>query len=93
MEIPEKYVGVLLSSSHQKLRHEASASEDDELEGEGLPEEVGVILEQCCFDEFVVWGHEVLPNEKEDPYIRAVEEWISLAEAACFLTQRHFNPY
>jgi hypothetical protein len=84
VKIPGKYVGVLLSSSHQKLYQEVSASENDGLEGEGPPVEVGVMLEQCCFDEFIVWGHEVLPDEKEDPYIRAVEEWISLAEAACF---------
>lgn len=88
VKIPEKYVGVLLSSSHQKLHREVSASEDDELEGEGPPVEVGVMLEQCHFDEFIVWGHEVLPDEKEDPYVRAVEEWISLAEAACFQPRR-----
>lgn len=74
----------MLSTSDQKLHLETHVSEDHELEGEGPPMETGVLLEQCHFDEFIVWGHEVLPDEKEDPYIRAVDEWISLAEAVCF---------
>ena len=85
MKIPEKYVGVILSSSEQKLPKEALASAEGEPEDDDQPDDVGVLMEHAQFDEFMVWGHEVLPDEKQDPYIRAVSEWISLAEAVCFL--------
>ena len=89
MRIPEKYIGVLLSSTDQKLAQAACASEDDEMEGENLAMEVGVMVEQARFDDLIVWGHEVIPDEKDDPYIRAIDEWIPLAEAACFQPKPH----
>lgn len=51
--------------------------------GDGLEKaiEVKVMEEMGRFDEMVVWGHEVLPDEGEDEYVRGVEEWIAFAEA------------
>jgi len=48
---------------------------DEEQVEERLAEEL------ATFEEFTVWDHEALPPTAEDPYVMAVEEWISLAEA------------
>lgn len=45
-------------------------------------EPVKVLEKQATFQEFVVWGHEVLPTA-DDPFIKGVEEWIQFAEAVC----------
>lgn len=33
----------------------------------------------AAFDEVVVWGHETVGNAASDPYVRSVEEWLSMA--------------
>ncbi|KAK0266087.1 hypothetical protein LTS09_000036 [Friedmanniomyces endolithicus] len=43
-------------------------------------EEVKVMEQKAVFDEIIVWGHEVLP-EDGDEYVKGVEEWIAFAEA------------
>ena len=53
---------------------EGGDEEEDEVE------EVKVMEQKAVFDEMVVWGHEVLP-EDGDEYVKGVEEWIALAEA------------
>src|SRR5436853_6394789 len=70
--IPDKYIGVLLSSTELKLPKEAHPSQESEAEGDEQPNETGVLLEHAQFDEFTVWGHEALPDDKQDPYVRAV---------------------
>lgn len=59
--------------------------EDDTLEDEDdveeAPEETKRFETQSTFDEFIVWGHEALPEASEDPYVRGVEEWMTFAEA------------
>jgi len=52
--------------------------EDDE-EPEVEPE-TKIMEEQSNFDEIIVWGHEALPEDMGDPYVRGTEEWISFAE-------------
>ncbi|TKA82395.1 hypothetical protein B0A55_01431 [Friedmanniomyces simplex] len=59
--------------------------EDDEAGADGEPEEdeaeeVKVMEQKAVFDEVVVWGHEVLP-EDGDEYVKGIEEWIAFAEA------------
>ncbi|KAK0921754.1 hypothetical protein LTR91_004513 [Friedmanniomyces endolithicus] len=49
-------------------------------EEEDEVEEVKVMEQKAVFDEMVVWGHEVLP-EDGDEYVKGVEEWIAFAEA------------
>ena len=50
------------------------ADESEETEPIKILEEIG------SFDSIVVWDHEKMP-EKDDPFIKAVEEWIGFAEA------------
>jgi hypothetical protein len=81
VKIPKGYKGVIISSTHQKLPKEPQASEEEEeLDDNEQPEDVGILEEQAEFDEVVVWGHEALPDENTDPYVRGVEEWIAFAE-------------
>jgi hypothetical protein len=81
VKIPKGYKGVIISSTHQKLSREPQASEEEEeLDDNEQPEDVGILEEQAEFDEMMVWGHEALPDENTDPYVRGVEEWIAFAE-------------
>ncbi|KAF9635121.1 Ribonuclease H2 subunit C [Lasiodiplodia theobromae] len=74
--------GSVLSSTNKVLPQsegdrgtEAEEDEEDERIEVRLMEEVGE------FDEVVVWGHEVVPDETEDAYSKGISEWISFAEA------------
>lgn len=68
-----------------ELRRMEEGDEDDEME-DGVQsaslEEVDVkIMETTSmFDEVVVWGHEMLPDD-EDVYVKGLEEWIGFASA------------
>jgi len=81
-KIPKGYKGVILSSTDQKLPNErqTSEAEEDELDEIEQLEDIGILEEQAEFDEVMVWGHEVLPDESADPYVRGVEEWIAFAK-------------
>ena len=35
------------------------------------------------FDEVVVWGHEAIADATGDPYVRSVEEWLTVADQVC----------
>ena len=39
--------------------------------------------EEATFDEFMVWGHESMPEELADPFVRGMEEWIDFAQTVC----------
>jgi ribonuclease H2 subunit C len=42
--------------------------------------EVGIIEERATFDEIIIWGHEAMPDNLTDPYVKGLEEWISFSE-------------
>jgi hypothetical protein len=58
-------------------------AEDDE-DAEEVPE-VKVMEEQSEFGDMIVWGHEALPDDMADPYVRGVEEWVAFAEQVCWV--------
>ncbi len=39
--------------------------------------------EIASFDSITIWGHEVLPDASENPYVRGIEEWMKFAKAVC----------
>jgi hypothetical protein len=81
VKIPEGYKGVILSSTDRKLHKEPRVSEEEEeLDENEQSENIGILEEQAEFDEVMFWGHEALPDESTDPYVRGVEEWITFAE-------------
>jgi len=45
--------------------------------------DVKIMEEQSAFDEITVWGHESLPEDTADPYVKGIEEWISFSEQVC----------
>lgn len=46
--------------------------------------DVKVVEEQSEFEDIMIWGHESLPDEMADPYVRGMEEWIQFAEMVCY---------
>jgi Ribonuclease H2 non-catalytic subunit (Ylr154p-like) len=53
---------------------------DSKAEDALLEEPVKALEAQATFDDFVVWGHEDVPDADE-AFVKGVEEWIQLAEA------------
>lgn len=61
-------------------------TEEENEETEDSPEdrpEVKIAEARAEFEEIMVWGHEALPEDTADPYVRGLEEWISFAEQVC----------
>ena len=52
-----------------------SADEDAD-----IPEDVKTMQQIASFDKMTVWGHESLPSETDDVYMRGIEEWVKLAQ-------------
>ncbi|KAL1965015.1 hypothetical protein VTN77DRAFT_6215 [Rasamsonia byssochlamydoides] len=78
--LPEGYEGVvavptdrILPSSNPDVKPDGATNGDAE-------EPVKILEKQATFNEFVVWGHEVLPAA-DDPFVKGVEEWLKFAEA------------
>ncbi|KAN0096169.1 ribonuclease H1 small subunit [Hyaloscypha variabilis] len=78
LKVPKGYRGVVVSSTERILPKSKPATEDDEEAEEEA--DVKIMEEQSEFDHIMLWGHEALPDEVADPYVRAMEEWIALAE-------------
>ncbi|KAI5292990.1 hypothetical protein KEM55_007374, partial [Ascosphaera atra] len=87
--LPEGYEGVVASKSEEKLR-EGNAQESrangyyhndennsDDGEEEKEPESL-ILAAEGRFSEFVVWGHEKVP-EDDDPYVKGMQEWMAFA--------------
>ncbi|KAK1068927.1 hypothetical protein LTR12_016114 [Friedmanniomyces endolithicus] len=96
VKLPKGYRGYLLQKTERDAVVQGSAvarqgaerlglGEDD---GDGMEcgdeedevEEVKMMEQKAVFDEMVVWGHEVLP-EDGDEYVKGVEELIAFAGA------------
>jgi ribonuclease H2 subunit C len=54
--------------------------EDDGDEADEV-EQTFIAVEVSTFDQMMIWNHETTPESTEDPYVKGVEEWISMAEA------------
>jgi len=91
LKLPEGYAGYVLqktdktveqkpaSKPHTHVDFETVERVDDELDEEN-ENEVKLMEQRGTFDEIVVWGHEVAPEE-DDEYVKGVQEWIAFAEA------------
>ncbi|KKA25246.1 Ribonuclease H2 subunit C, partial [Rasamsonia emersonii CBS 393.64] len=87
VELPEGYEGVvavptdrILPASNPGVKTDYSQNEQDGAIDGDSEEPVKVLEKQATFNEFVVWGHEVLPAA-DDPFVKGVEEWLKFAEA------------
>ncbi len=74
----------MVSSTDRRLSQETPSSEAIE-DNEGMEAEadVKIMEEQSVFDEIIIWGHEALPEDTADPYVRGIEEWISFSGQVC----------
>ncbi len=54
-----------------------------DLEGEGQKEEK--LQVQSEFDEMVVWAHETTADASADPYVRGIEDWLTVANQVCLV--------
>ena len=60
---------------------DGAAEEDDaEDDAEEAPEPVKAMQPLASFDSMVIWDHDTVPTE-DDGAVRALDEWIGMAEA------------
>lgn len=83
LRLPDGYRGALLSTTDRSLPQDNTQAggegHDDDDDEETV--EVRVVEEVGRFDRVVVWGHESVPDEAEDPYSRGLTEWLAFAQA------------
>ncbi|CCU75349.1 unnamed protein product [Blumeria hordei] len=79
INIPKNYRGVVLSKSDQDLPEKMPPIEKIEEEADHSMS-TQYLEETQEFEDIVVWGHETLPHESSDPYLRGINDWISLAK-------------
>lgn len=71
VKLPENYVGAILEQSDETL---------DDQNGQDVPELIGTLQVKGEFEEIVVWGHESTGDATNNPFVRGLEEWISVSE-------------
>ncbi|EME78843.1 uncharacterized protein MYCFIDRAFT_168150, partial [Pseudocercospora fijiensis CIRAD86] len=79
LPVPKNYTGVVVTTTGTTI-----PSKQTEEEGDGAGEEGAEMREMeeiGKFEEIVVWGHEMVPDRREDVYCRGLEEWVGLAES------------
>lgn len=84
LKIPKGYRGIVISSTDRILPKETQAEDDED--AEEVPE-VKIMEEQSEFEDIMVWGHEALPDDTTDPYMRGVQEWIAFADQVCWVSR------
>ena len=61
------------STRFDKIKYGCEEDEEEEVEITNW--------ENCeSFDSITVWEHQALPDNKEDHWIRGIEEWIAIAD-------------
>ncbi|KAK1989277.1 ribonuclease H1/H2 small subunit [Colletotrichum cereale] len=80
VKLPEQYRGVVMERS-DKVETQQLDNEGDGEEAEGDLVELGAMDVKAEFDEMVIWGHESSAEAASDPYVRSIEEWLTVAES------------
>ncbi|GKT47412.1 uncharacterized protein ColSpa_07593 [Colletotrichum spaethianum] len=78
VRLPEQYRGVVMEKS-DKVETQQIEGEGEEAEGDLV--ELGTMDVKAEFDEMVIWGHESSAEAASDPYVRSIEEWLTVAES------------
>jgi ribonuclease H2 subunit C len=80
LKVPKGYRGAVLLGTDRVLPKGGAGDkvEDDE-DAEEEPE-TKIMEEQSEFEDIMIWGHESLPEEGADPYMKGIEEWIAFAD-------------
>lgn len=77
--LPETCRGVVLERKADELHQDHARGGDDDDDMVPL-ESVGTMEVAAEFDQVVVWSHEEIPNATADPYVRNLQEWLSVAD-------------
>ncbi|KAK0645496.1 ribonuclease H2, subunit C [Cercophora newfieldiana] len=81
VKLPEGYRGVVASAAPKEEEKRTSDVEVvDLVDDEQSRTPQAALNVQAEFDEMVVWGHEATAEATADPYVRGMEEWLTLAE-------------
>ena len=73
--------GGALAEQLRRMEEDYADEDADEMDVSVEREaEVRIMETKATFDEVVIWGHEMVPDD-EDVYVRGMEEWIGFAEA------------
>lgn len=70
-----------VSNTAAKRALTSDLNDDEDADDEEEMVEVRAAEQVAEFEEVVIWGHEAVAGETEDPYARGVGEWIAFAEA------------
>ncbi|KAI9789987.1 MAG: 3'-5' exonuclease [Peltula sp. TS41687] len=84
VRLPHSHRGAVLVKAARDTTTQCDIVNSEPMNPEG-DEEVGenvaeVFDELASFDELISWGHELLPSEKSDPFVKGLEEWAGFAE-------------
>lgn len=77
--------GAVLQKTQEKLPAEAATNAEDDDDDAAIGDENEVeeastrIAQVGHFDNIVIWGHETMPNNDQDPYAKGIHEWMALA--------------
>ncbi|KAI1000295.1 hypothetical protein K3495_g7901 [Podosphaera aphanis] len=76
LRVPHGYRGVVALKTEKALSAGVGAGVEDE----GVKSEIQILQEQSEFDDIMVWGHEVLPDETTDQFVLGIDEWIPFSQ-------------
>ncbi|KAH8203690.1 hypothetical protein TruAng_002103 [Truncatella angustata] len=82
VKLPDGYHGSVVEKGETKQEVPGAEEGEGDVEFADLPEaiEIAPLSSKATFDDFVIWGHESTADSGADPYLRSIEEWVSLAE-------------
>lgn len=73
----------IVSSKRSKPRIPREEDDiDEEDEDEDDQQDVKEMESLAEFDDVVIWEHGAAPTADNDPYVKGIQEWVALAEAA-----------
>ncbi|EHA47333.1 hypothetical protein MGG_17682 [Pyricularia oryzae 70-15] len=81
IRVPEGYKGIVVEKGPEDGPAETRADEPVTVDVDAEEKVATTALDtKAEFEEMVIWGHESTADASSDPYVRGVEEWVSLAE-------------
>ena len=64
---------------------------EDELPEPEEPQTMRVLERVASFKEVMVWGHDAIPDDGDDSYIRGIREWVGLAGVVSEMVYGNIN--
>ncbi|KAK2001654.1 ribonuclease H1/H2 small subunit [Colletotrichum falcatum] len=80
VKLPEQYRGLVMEKSDKVKTQQLEDGGEEEGTEDALVE-LGTMEVKAEFDEMVIWGHESSAEAASDPYVRSIEEWLTVAES------------